>query len=366
MDSKITALYETHKRLNARFVDFAGWRMPVQYTGVVEEHMAVREACGIFDVSHMGEIEVSGPGAFAAVQHVITNDIGRIVNGQCQYTLLCTEDGGVVDDTIVYRIGGGKFLFCTNAINTASVFNWLLEALNGRAGVDVIDRSAEFAQIAIQGPASLEVFKIAFGIDATSIKPFRFIETLVAGSTAILSRTGYTGEDGLEIYIDPASAATVWDALMAAGDGHGIKPVGLGARDTLRLEMGYSLYGFEISKKYGPIEAGLNKFVALGKDGFIGSRALKERASCATGATLAGIMVEGAGVPRSGYEIYSGEEAVGRVTSGTFSPVLKRGIAMAYLKKEFTGPGTSLAVKIRKRMVPCKVVVTPFYRRDRG
>ncbi len=367
MNSRITALYETHQRLGARFVDFAGWQMPVQYTGVVEEHMAVRDDCGIFDVSHMGEIEVSGPGARSAVQSVITNDIERIGDGQCQYTLVCTEEGGVVDDCIVYRRSAESFLFCTNAINTYSVFVWLLEKLNGKA--DVIDRSGDYAQIAIQGPASLEVFKIAFGIDTGSIKPFRFIETGVAGVEAIVSRTGYTGEEGLEIYLDPRSAEAAWEALMAAGAGHGIKAVGLGARDTLRLEMGYPLYGYEIGDKLGPIEAGLKRFVALGKESFIGSKVLRARAASKPESVLVGIEMEGPGVPRTGYELFfdrpESTGAVGYVTSGTFSPVLKRGIAMAYVGSEFKEPGTRLEVKIRSRAVPCKVVGTPFYRRDK-
>lgn len=374
LDSKITALYETHKGLKARFVDFAHWRMPVLYSGVVEEHMAVREACGIFDVSHMGEIEISGPGALAAVQYVASNDIERIVDGQCQYTLLCNDAGGAIDDTIVYRRSAEKFLFCTNAVNTDSVFCWLLEKLHGRDGVEVIDRSGEYSQIAIQGPASLEVFKIAFGINAEEIRPFRFIETTVAGSMAMVSRTGYTGEQGLEIYLAPSSAKAAWDALMRAGAGHGIKPIGLGARDTLRLEMGYPLYGYEITEEFGPIEAGLKKFVALGKGGkgdkesFVGQEALKARLECAESSVLVGLRLEGAGVPRTGYELFSednGDKTVGSVTSGTHSPALKYGIAMAYVAPEFKEPGTKLGMRIRTRSVECTVVSIPFYRREK-
>ncbi|MBE9528963.1 MAG: glycine cleavage system aminomethyltransferase GcvT [Proteobacteria bacterium] len=365
MDSRITVLYETHKGLGARFVDFAGWRMPVLYSGVVEEHMAVREACGIFDVSHMGEIEVSGPGAEAAVQYIASNDIERIVDGQCQYTLVCNDTGGVIDDTIVYRRSADNFLFCTNAINTDSVFCWLLEKLHGREGVEVIDRSGEYAQIAIQGPASLDIFKIAFGIDTEEIRPFRFIETTVAGSLAIVSKTGYTGEQGLEIYLAPASAPAAWDALMAAGAGHGIKPIGLGARDTLRLEMGYPLYGYEITEEFGPIEAGLKRFVALEKGGFIGQKAMVERAEGAPKSVLVGLRMEGSGVPRTGYELFSGDKAAGNVTSGTHSPALKYGVAMAYVAPEFKEPGTRLNMQIRKRSVECTVVAIPFYRREK-
>jgi aminomethyltransferase len=342
--------------------------MPVLYSGVVEEHMAVREACGIFDVSHMGEIEISGPGALAAVQYVASNDIERIGDGQCQYTLLCNDAGGAIDDSIVYRRSADNFLFCTNAVNTDSVFCWLLEKLHGREGVEVIDRSGEYSQIAIQGPASLEVFKIAFGINAEEIRPFRFIETAVAGSMAIVSRTGYTGEQGLEIYLAPSSAPAAWDALMAAGAGYGIKPIGLGARDTLRLEMGYPLYGYEITEEFGPIEAGLKRFVALGKVGkesFIGQEALKARAKCAERSVLVGLRLEGAGVPRTGYELFSGDKTAGSVTSGTHSPALKYGIAMAYVAPEFKEPGTRLSMQIRTRSVECTVVSTPFYRREK-
>ena len=275
MTLKRTPLYEAHRALNARFVEFAGYEMPVQYTGVIEEHLKVRSSAGLFDVSHMGEVEVKGPLALEALQKVTTNDLEKIGNGQCQYTPLCYPEGGVVDDVIVYRFSRERLLVCVNASNRAKDFAWLSENIKM---AEVKDISDSYAQLAIQGPSSVEILKPLSEVDPASIKRFSFVEAKVAGLKAIVSRTGYTGEDGFEIYLPPEGAAAVWEAILKEGAGYSIAPAGLGARDTLRLEMGYPLYGHELTDKTTPIEAGLRRFVALDKPSFIGKDVLKREA----------------------------------------------------------------------------------------
>lgn len=336
--------------------------MPVQYSGVIEEHMSVRSSCGVFDVSHMGEIEVSGPKAFAALQDLATNDIGRISDGQCQYTLLCNPDGGVVDDCIVYRQSEDRYLVCVNASNTEKVFKWFSE--QAPAGALVSDVSLSYAQIALQGRASQEVLMPLLNIDPAGIKTFRFKVTEVSGAESIISRTGYTGEDGFEIYLAPKKAEKVWGELLLSGRNFGIRPVGLAARDTLRLEMGYPLYGHELSDKTTPIEAGLSRFVALDKPGFIGRDVLKRQAESGVEKTLVGLETIEPGIPRQGYEVRRGENLVGTVTSGTLSPALKKGIAMAYVDADLREPGTELNVMVRGRGVKARVVRPPFYKKE--
>ncbi len=357
-----TSLYERHSALGARFVDFAGWEMPVQYTGLMEEHLRVREACGIFDVSHMGEIEISGPGALEAVQLLGTNDISKARDGQCQYTLLCYPTGGVVDDCIVYRYSDERFLICVNASNTEKVFKWFQEVDPPR--VSIRDVSSEYCQIALQGPASVGVLGPVAGFDPAGIKGFHFIEGTVAGRPALVSRTGYTGEDGFEIYAAPGDGSVIWDAIMEAGSSAGILPIGLGARNTLRLEMGYPLYGHELSAEITPIEAGLRRFVALDKkDGCIGADVL--RAQCAGGVkkTLVGFVLKGSGIPRDGYPVAVDGKVVGSVTSGTLSPCLRQGLGMAFVPPALGVTGTAIDIIIRKKPFGAEVVKKPFYRK---
>ncbi|MFQ5736350.1 MAG: glycine cleavage system aminomethyltransferase GcvT [Thermodesulfobacteriota bacterium] len=355
-----TPLYDIHVSLGARMVDFAGWDMPVQYTGVIDEHTAVRTACGLFDVSHMGEIEVSGPGALEAVKRLATNNVERVVDGQCQYTILCYDDGGTVDDTIVYRYGADRFLFCVNASNTAKAFEWISSRICA-PDVLVEDVSKEYAQLALQGPASAMVIAPLLDIAPPDIKPFHFVMAQVAGREAMVSRTGYTGEDGFEIYLAPDDAVAVWEAVMEAGRSYGIKPIGLGARDTLRLEMGYPLYGHELSEKISPIEAGLKKYVRFDNRGFIGEEALKAQHEGGVDRTLVGLRMVDPGVPRAGYAVTHNGEAAGVVTSGTSSPSLKTGIAMALVRPALKEPGTGIEVVIRTRSARAEVVHTPFY-----
>ena len=357
-----TALYGAHRALGARFVDFAGWEMPVQYTGLLEEHRRVRSACGLFDVSHMGEIELRGRGALEAMQVLGTNDLGRISEGRCQYTLLCYPTGGVVDDCIVYMFSAERLLVCVNASNTEKVYGWFLEA--GLGDVSIRDVSGAYAQLALQGPSSEAVLSRVASFDPSALRGFHFLEGAVAGRGAMVSRTGYTGEDGFEIYTSPDDARGVWDALLDAGGPFGILPAGLGARDTLRLEMAYPLYGHELSSSITPLEAGLERFVALRKDDFIGREALLEQKARGLERTLCGLVLRGRGVPREGCPVRMGGKERGRVTSGTLSPSLGRGIALAFLPPQMSAPGTEAEIMIRDRPFAAEVVETPFYRRE--
>jgi len=363
---KKTPLYDTHVALGARMVDFAGWRMPVQYSGVIQEHLAVRSSCGLFDVSHMGEIEVYGKGALEFVQKITTNDAGRVVDGQCQYTLLCRPDGGVVDDTIIYRFNPERVIFCVNASNTAKAFDWI-NAQQRPSTVTVEDVSSSYAQIALQGPRSSEVIAGLIDVKPARIQPFHFVMAVVAGCDAVVSRTGYTGEDGFEVYCEPIDAVTVWQAIMDAGRRFGIFAVGLAARDTLRLEMGYSLYGHELGDDITPLEAGLDRYVRLDKPEFIGKEALANQKGrkVKLKKRLAAFSLTGPGVPRQGYDITVGNEVVGVVTSGTMSPSLRVGIGMGFIDasiKDLAG----MAVVIRNRPVQAQAVTPPFYNKTKA
>jgi len=357
---KKTPLYDTHLALGARMVEFAGWQMPVQYSGVIEEHLAVRSACGLFDVSHMGEIEVYGKGALEFVQGITTNDVKRVVDGQCQYTLLCRPDGGVVDDTIIYRFNTERVIFCVNASNTAKAFDWI-NAQQRPSTVTVEDVSSTYAQIALQGPRSAEVIAGLIDVKPSQIKPFHFVVALVADCDAIVSRTGYTGEDGFEIYCEPEDAVTVWDAIIDAGRRFGIFAVGLAARDTLRLEMGYSLYGHELGDDITPLEAGLDRYVRLDKTEFIGKDALvAQKQGAQFKRRLVAFNLTGPGVPRQGYDITVGGVKVGAVTSGTMSPSLRTGIGMGFIDAAIKDT-SGMAVVIRNKPVQAQAVTLPFY-----
>jgi len=361
MTLKRTSLYERHKALGARFVDFAGWEMPVQYSGLMEEHLRVRQSCGLFDVSHMGEIEIKGPGAVNALQLLGTNDIEKVKGGQCQYTILCYPTGGVVDDCIVYRYSDESFLVCVNASNTEKVFRWFAEV--NPPGVSIRDVSGEYCQIALQGPSSVEVLRPLADSDPGSIKGFHFIAATVVGAKVLLSRTGYTGEDGFEIYSAPEDGPAIWDAIMEAGKSENILPIGLGARNTLRLEMGYPLYGHELSKDLTPMEAGLRRFIGLNKETFLGQETIKAQAADGPQKTLCGFILDGPGVPRDGYPVHVNGAEVGFVTSGTLSPSLQRGLGMAFLPPGLSEPGSSIEIIIRNRPFKARVVKTPFYRK---
>lgn len=337
--------------------------MPVQYRGIIEEHLAVRSGCGIFDVSHMGEIVLSGSDALGMVALLTTNDPLRLRDGQCQYTLLCRPDGGIVDDCIVYRLRGDRFMFCVNAVNTQKVYSWMMDKREGSLVVE--DLSEGYVQFALQGPLSVKVMSDVCGSDIQGLRRFHFVEASLEGVDVIVSRTGFSGEDGFEVYVPVAHGEGIWHGLMEAGSRYGIVPCGLGARDTLRLEMGYPLYGQDISEDTTPIEAGLERFVDFKKDSFIGRSALEEQKKRGCDRRLVGFVVSGGAIPRRGCEISSEGKRIGSVTSGGFSPSLRCGIGMGYVESSFAGVDREFDIRIRNRYQKARVVEFPFYTRER-
>jgi aminomethyltransferase len=360
-----TPLNAVHKALGARMVPFGGWEMPVQYAGVIEEHLAVREQAGLFDVSHMGEIEVRGPAALALVQRLTTNDAAQLVDGQVQYSALCYPDGGVVDDVTLYRSSSSHFLFCVNASNTDKDFAWMqqVHAESGLSGATLTNRSAEFAQLALQGPKAATILARLTAVPLAAIRYYHFGEGDVGGVPALISRTGYTGEDGFELYVPAAAAVGLWTRLLEAGRDDGLVPIGLGARDTLRLEKGYALYGHELSSTISPLEAGLGWIVKLEKGDFVGRAALVRQQAAGIPRRLVGLLMAERGIPREGYPVYAGEQQVGSVTSGTMSPSLKIGIALALVEAAQAVPGNELLVGVRDRKLRATIVKPPFVKR---
>ena len=359
---KKTPLNQAHRDLGARMVDFGGWDMPVQYAGVIEEHLAVRQAAGLFDVSHMGEIEVSGEDALAFIQYLTINDASLLVDGQVQYSAFCYPEGGVVDDVTLYRFAANRFLFCVNAANTDKDFAWLEQVLatSGLQGVTLANRSADFAQIALQGPKAQEILAGLTAMPLAEIVYYHFREGEVAGVPMIVSRTGYTGEDGFELYLPAAAAVDVWQRLLTAGAAHGLQPIGLGARDTLRLEKGYALYGHELSREISPLEAGLAWITKLDKGEFVGKAALVAQKALGVPRRRVGLLMAERGIPREGYPVFVGEREVGVVTSGTMSPSLKVGIALALVEPQAAGIDGELEVAVRNRRMRARVVRLPF------
>ena len=357
-----TPLNQIHRDLGARMVDFGGWDMPVQYAGVIEEHLAVRQAAGLFDVSHMGEIEVTGADALAYIQHLTVNDAARLVDGQVQYSAFCYPDGGVVDDVTLYRFSATRFMFCVNAANIDKDFAWMQQALADASLPDVtlVNRSAEFAQIALQGPQAENILARLTALPLAELTYYHFCEGEVAGVQMIVSRTGYTGEDGFELYLPAAAAVDLWQKLLAVGNQHGLQPVGLGARDTLRLEKGYALYGHELSAEISPLEAGLAWITKLDKDDFVGKAALVAQKAAGVPRRRAGLVMQERGIPREGYPVFLGADQVGVVTSGTMSPSLKVGIALALVAPDAAAMETELEIAVRNRRMRAKVARLPF------
>ena len=357
---KRTPLHSAHQALGARFVDFGGWEMPVQYTGIIDEHHAVRQRAGLFDVSHMGEIELRGPHALAATQALTVNDVGRLHDGQAQYSLLCRPDGGVVDDIMVHRLTEQRVLVCVNASNTEKDLAWITERAGG---AQVVDRSTELALLALQGPRATEILACVTPLQLAHLPPFACAEGMVAGRAALVAHTGYTGEDGWEIYCAAADARTLWDALLDAGTAVGIQPAGLGARDTLRLERALPLYGHELTEETTPLEAGLGWVVRFTKEDFSGREALLRQRETGLTRRLIGMTMIDAGIPRQGYRILQDQQQVGMVTSGTKSPTLGKAIGLGYVANASQEVGTTLGIEIRGRRLRAEVVRLPFYRR---
>jgi aminomethyltransferase len=360
-----TALNDHHQALGARMIPFAGWDMPVQYQGLVEEHRAVRSAAGLFDLSHMGEMYVTGPGAAAALDYALITTPSKLAVGRAHYSMICADDGGVIDDLIVYRLGDERFLAVPNASNAESVATALRERL---AGFDARfdDASMRTSLVAIQGPRAAEILQPLVDVDLKTIKYYSGTQTRACGVPALLARTGYTGEDGFELFVAWDDAVPVWDALLAAGASRGLIPAGLGARDTLRLEAGMPLYGQELNRDTTPFEAGLGRLVNLSKPGdFVGREAL-ERSKDAPRKALVGLRLSGRGIARIGYPVYlpAAADSCGTVTSGTSSPTLGFAIAMAYVPTGRTEVGGAIEVGIRDQRVTAEVVPMPFYRRS--
>jgi aminomethyltransferase len=354
-----TPLYEKHAELGAKMVPFAGYEMPIQYEGIVAEHRAVRGHAGLFDLSHMGEFFFKGRRAGATLDHLVSSDIAGLEVGQARYGLLTNERGTIVDDVIVYRIGEGECMMVVNAANIAKDRAHVLAHLNSDVRFD--DRSFETALVAIQGPAAAEILATETNADVRSLPPFGVTQGRVAGAHATVARTGYTGEDGFEVFVANADTARVWDALLAAGQRAGLRPIGLGARDTLRLEARFSLYGNDIDETTDPIEAGLGWTCKLDK-AFTGRDVIAAKKAAGPRRKLAGLVIQG-GVARHGHEVTQNGEVVGRVTSGTYGPSVEKNIALAYVPTPLAKVGTELAVRIRGKDVTATVVKTPFYRR---
>lgn len=358
---KKTALYHKHKAAGAKIVDFAGFAMPVHYSGIIEEHECVRTTVGVFDVSHMGEFLVTGSDAEMFLNYVTVNDVAAMDAGQAQYTAMCLEDGGIVDDLLIYKYED-RYLAVVNAANIQKDWDHLQKYRMAEA--ELQDVSDDTTLLAIQGPASREVLQKLTSEDLSVIKFYHFIEGEVAGVPSTIARTGYTGELGFELYVENQDAEELWDALFDAGSKQDIQPVGLGARDTLRLEMGFCLYGNDIDETTNPIEAGLGWITKLNKGDFLGRDAVARVKEAGPERKRVGFELLGRGIPRKGYSItFSGRE-IGEVTSGSQSPMLEKGIGMGYVETEFSKAGTTFNIMIRNKGIPAKVVKLPFYQHE--
>ncbi len=366
---KRTPLYDEHVAAGARIVPFAGFEMPVQYTGIREEHLAVRHRAGLFDVSHMGEIVVRGPRALQFVQRISCNDHSKMKVGRAQYTGLMYPQGTFVDDMLVHRVDEEEFLLVVNAANVDKDFSYISGLAAGEEGVEVENTSDRWAQMALQGPLALEVLQPLTDTDLGEIRYYRFTWGEVAGARALIARTGYTGEDGFEVYVAPGDAPAVWRAILAEGGPKGVVPAGLGARDTLRLEAGMALYGNDIDGTTTPLEAGLGWIVKLDKGDFIGRDVLESQAEEGVERKLVGFEMVDRGIARHGYPVFlepEGGEPAGRVTSGTLSPLLEKAIGMAYVPVEAAGTGREIWIDLRGRRRRARIVDLPFYSRKRS
>jgi len=362
---KRTPLYPLYEKHGAKTIDFGGWELPVQFSNIQKEHEAVRTKAGLFDVSHMGEVEVKGEDALAFVQKITTNDASKLAVDQAQYSIMCYPDGGTVDDLLVYKLADNRYLLVINAANIEKDYEWMRQHVQGK--VTLRNISDETAQLALQGPLSEEVLQKLTDTNLSAIRFFHFKQDVnLAGVSGLVSRTGYTGEDGFEIYVKAQEAPILWKKILEAGAGD-VLPCGLGARDTLRFEARLPLYGQELSQDISPIEAGLGFAVKVDKPmPFIGQEALKKQKEEGAPRRLVGIEMIERGIPRTHYPVYAGEERVGEVTTGTQSPTLKKNVGLALVKRQYSELGTELDVEIRGKRVKAKVVPTPFYKRPKA
>jgi aminomethyltransferase len=362
---KKAPLNARHRSLGARMVEFGGWDMPVEYSGIVDEHLAVRSRAGLFDVSHMGEIEIAGRDALKAVQHITCNDASRLSVNQAQYSALTTPEGTFVDDVLTYKLADEHFMLVVNASNIIKDFQWITAHIADQGDAVAVNTSSRYALLALQGPAARDVLQTLTGVNLADIKYYWFTTGEVAGVRATVSRTGYTGEDGYEVFVPPASAERVWDAILHAGKGAGVVPAGLGARDTLRLEAAMRLYGNDMDETTTVLEADLGWIVGWKKEAFIGADVLRRQKAEGTPRKLVGFEMLERAIARHGYGVYLDGESVGVVTSGTQTPYVKKAIGMAYLPSDRTAPGTEFEVDVRGRRMRAQVVPLPFYKRTK-
>lgn len=363
-----TPLIQQHRACGAKLVDFAGWEMPIQYTGVLDEYHAVRSKAGLFDVSHMGRLVVAGSGAAGFLQRLTTNDVYRLAVGQAQYSMVCNEQGGIKDDVFVYRTGDTDFLVCVNASNRPKILDWMRAHHRSADSCAIEDRSSVLSQIAVQGPASRDILlDLGAGRPLGELRLHHACDIHLSGIPCFAARTGYTGELGYELNVSVASAATLWDRLLETGRSRGLKPAGLGARDLLRLEMGYLLYGNDIGEKTTPLEANAAWVVSFSKGDFVGSRALAAQRQSGAGRCFVGFELLEKAVPRHGFTVLSSQaEPIGEITSGNLSPLLQKGIGLAYVPPKYAESGTAVLIDIRGKSVPGKIVKPPFYRKPRA
>ncbi|WP_088035729.1 glycine cleavage system aminomethyltransferase GcvT [Evansella clarkii] len=363
MANKKTPLYEIYQDYNGKTIDFGGWDLPVQFSGIKEEHEAVRTKAGLFDVSHMGEIEVKGKDALPYLQKMLTNNVAKLKDNACQYHAMCYENGGTVDDLVLYKRNEEDYLLVVNASNIEKDYEWLTQHAEGE--VEISNVSDEYAQIAVQGPLAEQITQKLTETDLSEITFFKFREGVsLDGKEVLISRTGYTGEDGFEIYCRPEDAADLWKAVLSAGKEDGIVPCGLGARDTLRFEARLPLYGQELSKDITPVEAGIGFAVKPDKDeDFFGKEVLKKQKEEGASRKLVGLEMIDKGIPRTDYEVLKDGEKIGFVTTGTQSPTLKKNVGLALIDSKYKDLDTEVEVQVRKRRLKAKVVATPFYKR---
>lgn len=361
---KKTPLYDVYPAYKGKIIDFGGWALPVQYSSILEEHEAVRTRAGLFDVSHMGEIEVKGPDALANIQKWITNDASKLANGQALYSPMCHEHGGTVDDLLVYKRADNDYLLVVNAANIEKDYEHVTSYSFG--DVSVTNRSADMAQLALQGPLAEQVLQRLTDVDLATIKYYWFLEDVdVAGVNCLISRTGYTGEDGFELYCAADDVATLWKAILAEGQADGVLPIGLGARDTLRFEARLPLYGQEITDEISPLEAGLGFFVKLDKGDFIGRDALAKQKEAGVARKLVGFEMIERGIPRTHYEIQVDGVRIGETTTGTMGPTVKKNIGLGLIDVQYATIGQEIEVIIRNKPVKAVIVKTPFYKRQK-
>jgi aminomethyltransferase len=363
MEGKKTPLYDTHVKYGGRIVEFGGWLLPVQYSGVLAEHKAVRTCAGLFDVSHMGEIWAEGQGAFAFLQNLVTNDLMDLEVSQSRYSPMCYREGGTVDDLLIYKFGNERYLIVVNAANIEKDWNWMQENTSS-FDVKLTNKSDFTGQLALQGPKALEILKKLTTAPIENIGYYHFMDdVIVAGKKVIVSRTGYTGEDGFEIYCDPSAAVYLWDAIMDAGKEEGILPAGLGCRDTLRFECCMPLYGHELSQEITPLMAGLGMFVKLDKEAFNGKEALEAQKTNGLPQRVMGVEITGRGIARAGFPVQIDGKVIGRVTTGSPAPTLGKNMALVLIDTPYATIGNEIFIDVRGKAVAATIVKKPFYKR---